>query len=80
VASVVAATGLREIRMNPDVRSGVKDARILVAAAIQSALLRGIIEDQLMYDSAVRAAYDHLTQAQTTEHLRVLRERHKESL
>ena len=65
--------------MNSNSLSGVKDARLLVDAAIHSALARGILEDQLMHDVNVRAAYEHLTATQTAEHLRVLRDRHKDS-
>jgi hypothetical protein len=65
--------------MNSDSLSGVKEARLLVDAAIQSALGRGIVENQLMHEVDVRTAYEHLTATQAAEHLRRLRERHKDS-
>ena len=56
----------------------VTGARQAVDSAIQAAISRGVVEEHLMQDRGVRLAYEQLTDAQTTSHLRRIRERHKD--
>ena len=53
----------------------VKDARLNLEFAMHRARAGGIVEEQIANDAAVRAAGDRLTEAQASEHLRMLRTR-----
>ncbi|HVJ68636.1 MAG TPA: hypothetical protein VM510_11655 [Caulifigura sp.] len=53
----------------------VKNARARLELAEDVARGGGTGEEQLKYDSAVRAASDFLTDAQTSEHLHLVRAR-----